>query len=179
MTTARCIHPLAYRQALTRDNEYEVVAHDEAKQQVRIKKDDRGRSRWYPQSCFDRWKKGPSIVSFTLDDPIADTGHDCVEVTVHLSDGQRRWCIFVTANWLVTAISGIVEPKPIGIDGRQLHQITWLDRSLAANDGTEFRMTNAPHMIVVSELSAAIVEEALRDIDGRGELERCTRPYES
>ena len=174
MTIVRCVFASVYSEGLTRGADYPLLDHDAGKAQVRIK-DDRGRLRWYPATCFDLGQAGPSLISFVLDDPIQDTRQDCVEVTVELSDGQRRWCFFVTVQWLLAAMMGTIEPKQVDRHGLLLGQITYLAHPLTADDGTPFSIVGIPHMIVVSQLSRAIIAEALAHLDGRGELAACTR----
>ena len=91
-----------------------------------------------------------SLRQFTIDDALADAGRGAVEVTVTMDDGTSRWCYFMTP----TALSEAGDWVP----------------------GTQVRFHyGAPHMIVVSELNADIVDRVLRHLDKCGELISCTR----
>ncbi len=173
-----CVRASIFGDGLTAGGVYALLAYDAERDRVRVS-NDRGRARWYPADCFARsGATSPQLASFTLDDAIADPAHDCIEVTVQLADGRRRWCFFATARWLLSAVSGTVEPKRIEKDGLHLTQLTYLGGSLTTRDGATFGMVSVPHMIVVSELSEAIVAEALGHLAGQGDLECCTRPLD-
>jgi hypothetical protein len=74
-----------------------------------------------------------------------------IEVVIHLQNQSRRWCFFAT-------------PNGLGAFG------DWLP-------GTQVRAHyGSPHMVVVSEISPAIVELALRTMESQDVLEACTRP---
>jgi hypothetical protein len=99
-----------------------------------------------------------TLVSFTIDDPIEDS---LVEVTVTLSDGERRWCTFVIPQHLETCgelVAG-TESRPAGGPKRPVR----------------FHYGNQ-HMIIASELSLPLIEVMLFEIDRQGELEACTQP---
>ncbi len=88
--------------------------------------------------------------SFNIDDDVHGTETGAIEITVSLLDGRKRWCFFMI-------------PAAFHAAG------DWID-------GTQIRLHyGAPHMIVVSDISADVIERALRYIDVRGELEVCTR----
>lgn len=146
-----CISVGTYREALTRGHRYELFALDPLRHQVRIR-GDHGRTRWFPASHFDlEGAEASVIVRWQFDDPIDDEAMDWVEVTVDLSDGSRRWCIFIT-------------PERIA---------QYLTRP-----GAEPGMWGA-HIIAVLCISPETVERVLRELDQQGELIECTMPLES
>ena len=92
-----------------------------------------------------------SMLSYTIDDPIVEPLTCSVEVTVSMRDGDERWCFFATPQ-LLSSVGDWVE-------------------------GTLVRVhLGVPHMIVVSELSEAIIDRVLRQLDADGRLERHTTP---
>jgi hypothetical protein len=91
------------------------------------------------------------IRSYTIDNDLAGAGERAIEVTVTLTDERRRWCFFTT-------------PRALASCG------DWVP-------GTQVRLhLGEPHMIIVGELSVAIIEQVLREIERTGELERRTLP---
>ena len=89
--------------------------------------------------------------SFTIDDPIAEPLSCSVEVTIEFEDGRRRWCFFATPQ-LLGAVGDFVQ-------------------------GTRVRLhLGVPHMIVVSELSEAIIKKVLVGLAAGGRLESHTIP---
>jgi hypothetical protein len=155
--------------------QYPFLGYDARRDRVRVI-DQRGRPRWYPADHFSRVPAtSPGLVSFTLDDPIHDPEHDCIEVTVELNSGQLRWCFFVTARWLLDALAGELKPKTVAPQGVPLTQYTCLDTPLVAASGQPFRMIGVPHMIVVSTLSREVVAETLGHLAGQGGLRSCTK----
>jgi hypothetical protein len=76
-----------------------------------------------------------------------------VEVVIRLSNGQRRWCIFATAE----ALAGMGDPL----------------------EETEVRLLyGVPHVIVVTAFNREIIRRVLHYIDRQGELLACTKPLE-
>ena len=91
------------------------------------------------------------LQSYTIDDDLADADHGAIEVSLTLVDGRRRWCFFMT-------------PSALAVCG------DWVR-------GTQVRVhLGEPHMIVVSEISAHIVDRVLRQLEAAAELERRTLP---
>jgi hypothetical protein len=91
------------------------------------------------------------MFTHTIDDPITDPLTSCVEVTVDLGDGRRRWCFFATPQALAACgdwVEGTRVPLHLGV----------------------------PHMIVVGELSEGIIGRVLRQLHAEGELEFHTAP---
>jgi hypothetical protein len=165
----------SFGEQLTARERYPFLGYDPGHDRVRVI-DQRGRTRWYPADHFSRVPAtSPGLVSFTLDDPIYDPEHDCIEVTVELNSGQLRWCFFVTARWLLGALAGELKPKTVAPQGVPLAQYTCLDTPLVAASGQPFRMIGVPHMIVVSTLSREVVAETLGHLAGQGELRSCTK----
>ncbi len=144
-----CICESVYEQLLTRGNRYTALAMDDEKRQVRIKGDN-GRIRWFPIHCFDKGDRPvTSLVKYQLDDMIAPSQDRIIEVTVHLSDGEQRWCIFAT-------------PAALASCGDYI-------------DGTQVRFHYCNrHVIVAGELSEDLIGRMLRYIDSQGELAECT-----
>ena len=93
-----------------------------------------------------------NIKSIEIEDPIERHRRGAIEVTVITSEGEKRWCFFFT-------------PEGMAACGY------WIE-------GTEVRFHyGAAHMILVSEISEAIIKAALADIEKQGMLEICTIPY--
>jgi hypothetical protein len=92
------------------------------------------------------------MLRYTIDDHIADPLTCSVEVTIDFG-GRKRWLFFATPQ-LLTSVGDLVE-------------------------GTRVRMhLGERHMIVVSELSEAIIDKVLRRLHADGELEGRTLPLE-
>jgi hypothetical protein len=153
MSEMVCVRESVYRYALTRGQRYTVFAADDAKRQVRVKGNN-GRTRWFPIYCFDQSTRSvPTLATFHLDDPISADDDLSIEVTVELSDGERRWCTFVTPDALAS--------RGDWIDGTQI----------------PFHYGNR-HIVVARELSEDLIGRMLRYIDSQGELAQCTLPLE-
>ena len=153
MSELVCVSESVYRGALTRGKRYVALGTDVEKRQVRIKCDN-GRIRWFPAYCFGQDDRPvPILTAFHLDDPIRPDEDTPIEVTVELSNGERRWCIFAT-------------PSALANCGDRI-------------DGTEipFHYGNR-HIIISRELSEDLVGRMLRYIDTQGELLECTLPLE-
>lgn len=95
------------------------------------------------------------IQSFILRDDLATQDTGAIEVELHMRDGTRRGCYFMT-------------PAALAACG------DWID-------GTQIRIHyGAPHMIVVAgRLNEDLIEQALKHIARAGEIEHCTRPIPS
>ena len=90
------------------------------------------------------------IASIEIVDPIELSKTAAIEVLVTLQNGERRWCFFFT-------------PEGAGACGN------WIE-------GTKVRFHyGASHMIIVSEISEAIVRGALKDIEKQGLINECTK----
>ena len=89
--------------------------------------------------------------SYCINDDLSGADASAIEVTVTLSEEERRWCFFVTPRALAAAGDFV--------------------------DGTAVRVhLGEPHMIVVSEISRDVIERVLRALDAAGELARRTLP---
>lgn len=93
------------------------------------------------------------MFQYTIDDLIEHPLQTSVEVTIAFPTG-KRWLFFVT-------------PELLNRVGDRV------DGSMARVHLGEL------HMIVVSELSAGIIDSVLRDLHQTGELERRTLPLSS
>lgn len=142
-----------YGAALTCGRKYEILASDEARRQVKVEGNN-GRARWFPAGCFDlTGADAPVLSRITVRDTLEPEPSGWIEVDVELSDGQRRWCWFVTPTLLA---------KPA-------------DRL----DGTDIQAVyGVPHLIVVNELSEEVIAHVLHHIDRQGELLNCTQSIE-
>ena len=82
---------------------------------------------------------------YTIDDPSDSPSAGCVEVTIGFPAG-KRWLFFVTPGHLARVGDFVA--------------------------GTQVRLhLGERHMIVVSELSPAVIDAVLRQLAGAGELE--------
>ena len=155
MRSIVCITESSYGGALTRGATYEVVDADDGKRQFRVR-DDRGRLRWYPATCFADGSQAVNRLSeYVIDDAIEDPSDDWVEVTVTLSDGARRWCAFTT-------------PARVARAGDDL----------TAGDGAFHVFFGARHALIVSRISPPVIEAMLHHLDRQGRLEECTLKLE-
>jgi hypothetical protein len=151
MTELRCIRVSVYADALTRGKSYLEIARDESKQQVRIK-DDRGKVRWYPLHCFDRGIEPlPTLIDYRINGPIEASENRPIEVTLSLSNGERRWCVVAT-------------PSALSACG------DWIP-------GTEVRFHYGNrHVLIAEKLTEDLIGRMLRYIDSQGDLEECSLP---
>jgi hypothetical protein len=102
MRRVTCINESCYSEALTYGRCYEALAIDDAGQHPKVKlQSDNQRVRWFPQYCFDmRGSPVPLLDTVTLHDDPSDAEQRRVEVDLHFSDGQRRWCWIATPHGL-------------------------------------------------------------------------------
>ncbi len=150
-TYATCVREATYSGALTRGKRYLILDVSEDREQVKVETDNK-RQRWFPAYCFDMQGGDiPQLVQVVVQGKIEEPCMSPVEVVVGLSNGQTRWCFFVTPNALAT-----------------LNQIQF--------DSGIVNVYGVPHMIVVSVLNEQIIRQALESIDKQGELEGCTLP---
>jgi hypothetical protein len=92
------------------------------------------------------------MLPYTIDDAITEPLTHSVEVTIDFGN-RKRWLFFATPQ-ILASIGDFVE-------------------------GTQVRVhLGVPHMVVVSELSTAIIDKVLRHLDACGELESHTLPLE-
>jgi hypothetical protein len=90
------------------------------------------------------------MVAYTIDDPITDPLTCSIEVTIDFG-GRKRWLFFATPKLLASVGDWVL--------------------------GTQVRFhLGERHMIVVSDLSPAIIDAVLRQLDADGELESHTLP---
>lgn len=94
-----------------------------------------------------------NIESIEIEDPIDLHKTMAIEVSILTSDKERRWCFFLTPEGMA-ACGDFIE-------------------------GTKVRFHyGASHLILVSEISAQIIEAALKNLEKNGMLQQCTIPYE-
>jgi hypothetical protein len=176
-TAITCIAVGTHGAALTRGRQYTLLVHDPEREAVYIEGDG-GRFRWFPQSLFDPTGAQVRVLrAFVLDDPISDPREDCIQVTVELSDGQRRACFFATPRWIADHLDLHTEPKLVRQGNLRLGQITLLARWLQSADGSPVGMINLPNLIILSRLTPETVERALRHMDQQDELLASTAVY--
>jgi len=94
------------------------------------------------------------MFSYTIDDPISDPLTSSIEVTIDFGGGRKRWLAFVTPQLLASVGDWI--------EGTRVH----------LHPGER-------HIIVVSELSPAVIDAVLRQFHASGELESRTLPLGS
>jgi hypothetical protein len=151
MQYATCITEASYHGALTYGRKYAMLAIKDDPHHPNVKiQGDNGRVRWFPAYCFDlSGSDVPLLQMVTICDDLLYADTSTIEVHVQLSDGQERWCFFVT-------------PASLTQSG------DWID-------GTTIRIHyGAPHMIIVDQINAEIIEQALHHIEVQGELLACT-----
>lgn len=154
ISEATCVTVGVYTDALTYGKTYVILAWDEDKNQAKVHGDN-GCSRWYPGYCFDMTgREVPKLLRIQQRDPSEDPQTCAVEVELELSNGQRRWCFFVTPD-ILSQLSGEIT---VGAE-----------RLLSYN---------APHMIVVSAINYELIEQTLLYIQSQGELLDCTKLIE-
>jgi hypothetical protein len=99
---------------------------------------------------FEQPEEFCAMLSYTIDDTITDPLLCSVDVTIDFGD-QKRWLIFITPQLLAT----------VG---------DWVE-------GTRVRMhLGERHVVIVSELSAAIIDAVLRQLHSAGKLKDRSLP---
>ncbi|MEM1094078.1 MAG: hypothetical protein AAGJ10_05705 [Bacteroidota bacterium] len=90
------------------------------------------------------------LLSFVIEGPIEHPLTHAIEVSVELTNGERRWCCFAT-------------PAALTQFG------DWIS-------GTQMRIHyGTPHLIILAEVTAATIEMALQHIDKAGDIREATR----
>lgn len=153
MDVATCINESVYSGSLTRGKRYPILALDEGNGQVRVRGDN-GHTRWFPRYCFDLTGGDViSMVSLALSNLTEEPPTGAVDAVVELSDGQRRWCFFITPEMLAGLNQGDFD------SGRLV-------------------MYGVPHMIVVDAINRNLIEQVLLYIESQNKLPDCTRRVE-
>ena len=135
-----CTRESAYRTALTRGNQYELLAEKEGKVLVR---GDNERTRWYPALCFDlEGNPAPRLIRWKFDDAPDETPEMLVEITMCFNDGKYRWSIIATP----ASLKNLLEK-------RDMEPGLWIS-----------------HMIVVRSLNPADISLTLSQLDREGDL---------
>lgn len=93
------------------------------------------------------------MLSYTIDDPIASPLQHSVEVTIDFPSGPR-WLFFIT-------------PDLLGRVGNTV-----------GNTSVRVHL-GVPHMVIVSEISAEIIDSVLRQLDADEDLEKRTVALDS
>jgi carnitine 3-dehydrogenase len=141
----------SYIGQLTRGETYEVLGRDD-RAQVTVRTD-QGRTRKYPADLFlPGTRKLPVLETIQFDDPVEDAGRHGIEVSFTLSDGQRRWCLFMA-------------PAHLASSGDRLGE-------------TDVRYHHASHMIVATRIDEETVRHILHELDARDELVAHSLPLE-
>ena len=153
MAEVTCVSAGVYSDALTRGKRYAILEVNKEKEQVRITGDNK-RARWYPFYHFD-FENHPivSMKLFCLDDPIWDEDANnsaSVDVTIKFSNGERRWCYFMTPNAL--AQSG-----------------DWFP-----DTNTRFHYDFPSYAIFVTEITPEIIQRVLLHMEHDNKLMECT-----
>ncbi|WP_047154070.1 hypothetical protein [Aneurinibacillus tyrosinisolvens] len=140
----------SYAEALTRGKEYEVIAENEEKEQIKILGDNK-RARWFKEDYFVSYGSNvPVLVQWQFDDVIHDSSENSLqhpEITVILSDGQKRWCSICTK---------------VGL-------MDYIQRNM---DGNVFLIEN---QIIIKDFSHEVVNDALIHLDQQNELISSTK----
>jgi hypothetical protein len=89
------------------------------------------------------------LASIEILDDCSQSEKGAIEVVLNIEGGSRRWCYFITPEGLAAAGDWL--------PGTEVH----------AHFGN-------PHMIVVSSISPAIIELAIRTIESKGLIESCS-----
>ena len=148
-----CITEGVYSDSLVYGNKYEILACNEEKRQVKVRGKD-GKPRWYSCDCFDMTgAEAPKLTRILKYDAL-EKPVDWIEVDMELSNGQRRWCYFITPEMLAQQAGELIY-------------------------GAERLLSyNVPHMIVVNALSKEGIELVLQYIQSQGALLDCTKLIE-
>jgi hypothetical protein len=152
---ATCIHVGVYASALTYGDRYRILASDSDKGHVRVRGDN-GKVRWYPDYCFDMTGQPVAmLVQIDTDHPLNTPTVDVdVDVELTFSDGQQRWCTFTTPQ-VLSHLGGLQQ-----------------------FDGERLLSYDAPHLIVVTTISRAVIEQSLAFIQSQGKLTDSSKPFE-
>lgn len=150
---ATCVAIGPYADALTYGARYNVLAATDKGGRPQLKiRDDRGRVRWYPRGCFDlTGAPAPQIATVRLSDTLEQAAHSGIEVEILLSTGEWRWCVFTS-------------PEALPHFGDLI-------------PGTATRLHATPHLIVLTELTAERIHQALQFLLEQGRLLDHTRAF--
>lgn len=138
-----CIDESVYSNHITKRKSYIIV--DTKEGQIRIK-NDKQKYVWLPNLCFVDYKE-PDIVSIIIDDEIGDNNKNCIEVTITLSGGERRWATFMTIEWLKKLFSE--------------HR----------------KYVTGQKLIFVEAINKVIIEQTIIELDRQNELIEMTQIY--
>ena len=134
-------------------------------------------NRWFEQSLFNlSGDEVITLVEVNIDDQIDDPRNDVVGVTVTLSDGSERSCIFATADWIDDHLRLHTEPKVKQRGALRIGQITILAQWIQDAKGQPFAVINTPNLLIVSRISEDIIAKTLRHLDDQAALMASTLP---
>ena len=152
-TAATCVAIGPYDDALTYGARYPVLAANDEGDRPKLKiRNDLGRVRWYPRSCFDlTGASAPQLATVRFLDAPDETSENVIEVEFLVSTGEWRWCLFTCPEALPHY--GDVIP------------------------GTTTRLHAMPHLIVLTELTAERIRQALQFLLEQGRLLEHTRSF--
>jgi hypothetical protein len=144
-----CLSIGVYDDALTRGRKYLLLASNARNIKIR---NNRGRNSWYPVSLFDlRGEDVPVLLHWKFDNDINDDTSAMAEVSFELSDGAKRWSLFVTPEYIVERLS-------------QKSSENWLW---------------AHHLIIVGQITVESVSEILSYLDQHNSLEDASKALSS
>ena len=140
-----CCCESVYAPGVVYGNLYHVL---ETRDEQFLMVNEQGKQRWYPHSCFSS-QPVLKLLSWKLDDPVEQP---FCEVTLCLSDGQTRWCIFATPD-----------------DFK--HHGDWL------NEAQSVRWHSpSAHLFVLGQRSEQLIQMALLEVERQGQLLSCSLP---
>lgn len=146
-----CNNVGSYFDALTRGKQYEVLAEDEAKEQIKVVGNN-NLARWFKKYYFvPDGSSLPLLVKWTFDDTIKDSSEESlehIEVTVIFSTGEKRWCSLCTK---------------VGL-------LDYIERNM---DSSVFLIDN---QVIVKNFSKEVVNDALKRLDQQNQLLSSTIP---
>lgn len=139
----------AYEASLKKGKRYELLDKNDLKNQVKIR-DNNGRVRWYPTILFNlQGEDIPIVLGWEFTTPLDSEMDDWVEVKINLSDGTKRWCSFVTPEYLQEMIS-------------------------KSNSQPGFW---SAHTIIVKNIKTDIIDKMLNILDQNGEILAASLPF--
>ena len=140
-----CIDESVYDAHITKRNSYIIEKIDQEKSQVRVKNNSQ-KLVWLPNLCFNT-EKTPDIISINIDDEIENPAKACIEVTIHFSNGDRRFITFMTLLHLQDLF----------------------------NEFRDF--VNGNRLILVEKVTPELIYKTIDELDRQNELMESSLPY--